>query len=135
MTKPLPHPNATTQPFWSGCQQGRFELQRCEACGHMQFPPRLACTSCHSGALGWVNASGRGTVYSFTTVYRAPIEAFKPDLPYIIAMIELEEGPRAMMNLRGADPERIAIGMEVEIFFEPPAADGGYPLPQARLRS
>lgn len=133
MPKPLPEPNAVTRHFWSGCTDGHFEFQSCGRCGHAQFPPRLTCTSCHSSELIWRRASGFGTVYSFTIVHRAPLDEFKADVPYVIAIVALEEGFRAMMNLREVDPARVSIGMPVEVFFEPPETDG-YPLPQARPR-
>jgi len=132
--KPLPQPNAVTQRFWSSCADGRFEFQHCRGCGHRQFPPRLACTVCHRADLDWQQASGRGAIYSFTVVHRAPLEAFKSDAPYVIAIVELEEGVRAMMNVRGTDPAAVAVGMPVEIFFEPTVAHQP-PLPQARRRS
>lgn len=131
--KPVPHPNAVTQHFWSACGEGRFEFQHCPACGHSQFPPRLTCTACHGAALEWRQSSGRGTVYSFTVVHRAPSDDFKADVPYVIAIVALEEGVRAMMNLRGVNPDNVHIGLPVEIFYEP--TDGSdYPLPQARAR-
>lgn len=133
MSKPLPQPNAVTHRFWSTCRDGRFEFQSCDKCDHAQFPPRLACTSCHSSDLTWRQSKGHGTVYSFTVVHRAPLDAFKVDVPYVIAIVALEEGIRAMMNVRGADPANVSIGMPVELFFEPTEADG-YPLPQARPR-
>lgn len=134
MLKPQPQPNAVTQRFWSSCADGRFEFQHCRNCDHRQFPPRLACTACHGADLDWRQASGGGTIYSFTVVHRAPLEAFKADVPYVIAIVELEEGVRAMMNLLGTDPATVGIGMPVEISFEA-TAEGQPPLPQARLRS
>lgn len=134
MAKPLPQPNAVTQRFWSGCADGRFEFQHCRSCGHRQFPPRLACTKCHGADLDWHESSGKGTIYSFTVVHRAPLDAFKADVPYVIAIVELEEAVRAMMNVRVSDPATLTIGMPVEIFFEP-TAEGQPPLPQARRRS
>lgn len=128
--KPFPKPNSVTAPFWEACAAGRFTFQHCCACGHGQFPPRVSCTACHGTALDWRTASGRGTVYSATVVHRAPIEAFKADTPYVLAIVELEEGVRAMMNVRTDDPEAVTIGLPVEIVFEPTA--GGPPLPQAR---
>jgi uncharacterized OB-fold protein len=132
--KPLPHPNAVTQRFWSSCAEGKLEFQVCQSCGKRQLPPRAACVSCHGAALDWQVASGRATVYSFTVVHRAPLEAFKADVPYVIAIVELEEGVRAMMNIRTSDPNAVAIGQPVEIFFEPTGPDTP-PLPQARPRS
>ncbi len=132
--KPLPQPNAITQRFWSSCAAGRFVFQHCCKCSHRQFPPRLACTRCHNADLDWREASGRGTVYSCTVVHRAPLDSFKADVPYVIAIIELEEGVRAMVNVRVPDSASVTIGMPIEIFFEP-TADGAPPLPQARRRS
>lgn len=132
MSKPLPQPNVVTQRFWSSCKDGRFEFQHCKTCGHSQFPPRLTCTKCHGADLEWQPSNGHGTVYSFTVVHRAPLDSFKSDVPYVIAIVALEEGVRAMVNLREVDPDTVAIGMPVELFFEP--TEGEYPLPQARPR-
>ena len=132
--KPLPQSNATTRHFWAGCGEGRFEIQHCRTCGHRQFPPRFACVRCHGAELEWTKSSGRGAVYSYTVVHRAPLEVFKANVPYVLAVIELEEGVRAMMNVRDIDPSAVRIGLPVEIFFEP-TYDGQPPLPQARPRS
>jgi uncharacterized OB-fold protein len=129
--KPLPHANATTRPFWAGCIAGRFDVQYCRTCGHRQFPPRFACTVCRGTDFEWRTSSGAGTVYSYTVVHRAPLDSFKADVPYVLAIVELEEGVRTMMNVRGVDPEAVRIGLPVEIFFEP-TRDGEPPLPQAR---
>lgn len=133
MSKPLPQPNAVTQHFWTACKEGHFVFQSCEKCGNAQFPPRLACFSCHNDALLWRQSNGRGTIYSFTRVHRAPLDSFKAEVPYIIAIVALDEGVRAMMNVRGVDPDRVSIGMPVELFFE--STEGDYPLPQARPRA
>lgn len=131
--KPLPQPNGVTRHFWSSSAAGKFVFQDCGKCGHRQFPPRFTCTKCHNVDLDWHESTGRGAVYSYTVVYRAPLEAFKADTPYVIGIIELEEGVRAMMNVRVTDPGSVTIGMPVEIFFEP-TVDGAPPLPQARAR-
>lgn len=131
--KPLPQPNATTRPFWDGCAAGHFDVQCCRRCGHRQFPPRFSCTECHATDFEWHKSSGVGTIYSYTVAHRAPLEAFKADVPYVLAIVELEEGVRAMMNLRGVDPQAVRIGLPVEVFFEP-TRDGAPPLPQARPR-
>jgi uncharacterized OB-fold protein len=132
MGKPLPRSDAVTRHFWLSCKDGRFEFQCCQECGHKQFPPRQACAECHGLDLSWQQSAGHGSVYSFTVAHRAPLEAFKPDVPYVVAIVELDEGVRAMMNLRGVDPDAVEIGMPVDICFE--ANEGEYPLPQARPR-
>jgi uncharacterized OB-fold protein len=129
--KPVPVPAGITRAFWEGCIHGAFHYQRCATCGGRQFPPRAFCKACHDADLTWERASGRGKIHSFTVVHRPPLESFKADIPYVIAIVDLEEGVRAMMNVRDIDPAHVAIGMKVELFFEP-TRDGAPPLPQAR---
>ena len=95
-------------------------LPQCRDCGKAFFYPRIACPHCHSRDVGWMQASGKGKLYSFQIAYRALNPAFKIAPPYILAMVELEEGPRLMSNLINieADPEGIKCDMEVEVVFE-----------------
>ena len=93
-TRPLPEPTPVTAPFWEACKAHLLLLQQCETCGHIQFYPRSLCTACMSDDLRWRPARGRGTVYSYSTVHRALLPGFEEDLPYVVAMIELEEGVR-----------------------------------------
>ncbi|GAC1481039.1 MAG: Zn-ribbon domain-containing OB-fold protein [Acetobacteraceae bacterium] len=131
-TRPRPAETPETRPFWDGCRRGELLLQRCEACQSVQFPPRAACLACRSGRLGWMRSAGRGTIYSVTVVRRAPTSAFQADIPYAVALIELDEGVRIMTNLRGCAPEEAAIGQNVEIVFED--RGDGVVLPQAIRR-
>lgn len=126
--KPLPHPTADSEAFWAACNQGRFTVQQCGACGTAQHYPRGLCTSCGSHDLSMVVASGRGEVFSFTINHRAPRPAFAENGPYVIALIDLAEGPRMMMNVIGCDPSDVHIGMMVRIVFED---RGEMKLPQA----
>ncbi|MCY3795976.1 MAG: Zn-ribbon domain-containing OB-fold protein [Gammaproteobacteria bacterium] len=126
--KPLPPINPATQPFWDACAQGRLLLQRCGDCGHLQLYPRLLCAACGSRTLGWVEASGRGTVKTFTIIRRAVSAAFEPDAPYVVALVELEEGPTLMSNIIGRDPASVAIGQPVRVTFE--ARGEGIAVPQ-----
>ena len=134
MDKPIPHATAETQPFWEGCRRGELLYQRCRACGHAQFYPRTLCTACLGSDLEWLRSGGRGTVHAFTVVMRAPSEAFKADVPYVLALVDLEEGFRMMLNVRGADPDwgpdALRIGQPVRIVFE---ERGGQMLPQAEV--
>ncbi len=90
----------------------RLEGQRCESCGSIQFPARSACRSCRSGSLAVHRLSGRGTVYSYTEVGQAP-QGFST--PYLVAMVDLEEGVRITAQLTDVEPEEVAVGMEVEM--------------------
>jgi len=100
----------TTAPFWRAAREHRLMLQRCTACGAYQFYPRPFCLSCFGLGLEWVEASGRATVYSKTTVRIPVIEEMPP--PYVVAIVTLEEGPRLTTNLVGDEP---AIGDQVSL--------------------
>lgn len=118
LAKPVPEPTSETQPYWDGCKNHELRIQKCKACGHYQFYPRIYCTACMSDAVEWVKASGHGTVLSFTTVYRPVTKAFADDVPYVVALITLDEGPQMMSNIVGCAPESVTIGMAVEATFE-----------------
>lgn len=128
MQRPLPVPNADTAPFWDGCARETLTVQRCDDCGTRQFPPRPFCTACRSAALTWVAASGRATVASFTVVHRAPVPAFREAVPYVLALVDLAEGPRMMTNLVDCDPGSVRIGQAVRFVFRR-VADDAPPLP------
>ena len=117
-SKPIPVPTRETRPYWDGCKQHELRIQQCAACAHSQFYPRLYCTACMSERVEWVKASGRGTVLSFTIVYRPVTQAFAADVPYVVALITLDEGPQLMSNVVGCAPETVHIGMPVEVTFE-----------------
>ena len=115
MDKPYPEPDPTTQHFWDAVAAGRLDIQRCRTCGeHVFYPRGSICPHCGSLGLDWVTASGRGVVHSFTVVHRAPPE-FAGEAPYVVALIDLEEGPRMMSRLLGVDPAGVAVGMPVEL--------------------
>ena len=128
MDKPLPRPNAETRPFWEGCARSELLYQYCAACRRAQFYPRSHCAACHGTALKWRRSAGRGAVYSCTTVQRAPTPAFKAMVPYVIALVDLEEGFRMMLNVLDCDPAAVKIGTPVRVVFR---QEGGATLPQA----
>jgi uncharacterized OB-fold protein len=119
----LPRPTPETAPFWDGCRAGRLLIQRCAACGNRQFYPRLVCTRCAARRLEWLAASGRATVESFTVVRQAISPAYAGDVPYVVAIVRLAEGPTMMSNIVQCEPEQVAIGMAVTVVFEPLDAD------------
>jgi uncharacterized protein len=118
--KPLPQPDPLTKPYWDSLKAHAMRLQRCGSCGRFVFFPRALCPFCFSDALTWTPVSGRGVVHAFTVPHRHPSPAFQPDLPYVVALVELEEGPRLMTNLIGVppDPAQIAVGMPVEVVYD-----------------
>ena len=126
MTLPLPAPNADSAAYWSGAKAGKLMLQRCRACGATWFLSRHLCGSCWSDQVEPVEASGRGQVHSFTVIHRAPSAAFAGQVPYVVALIELAEGPRMLANIVGAEARGVAIGEAVRVTFEP-RGDGALP--------
>ena len=121
--KPQPHPTPESQPYWEGAAAGRLRLQRCTACGTVRHYPQLVCAHCYALGVEWIEASGRGTVHSWTVAHHAFHPAFKDDLPYTLVTVDLAEGPRAMGRLDAASQGRLCIGLPVAVAF-PHDADG-----------
>ncbi len=117
--KPLPHVTQLTQPFWDAAKAGRLVVQQCGRCGHRQFPPSRFCDCCLSDDTAWVDASPLGTVWSACEFHRAYFKGFAPDLPYNVALVRLDDGPRMYTNLVGIDYDQVEVGMRVEAVFEP----------------
>lgn len=124
--KPLPHLDPVNAEYWKAARQGRLLIQQCPACGNRQWYPRALCTRC-GGTPEWLQASGRGTVHTFTVIRQQGIPAFKAELPYVIVMVELEEGPLVFGSMPGVAPEAVSIGMPVEVYFAAAAEDVGIP--------
>lgn len=116
--KPVPTPTPETDAYWEGCRAGELRLQRCAECAAVQFPPRRHCGACLSERLGWEVASGRGRVVSWTVVRHPVSAAFAADVPYVVALVVLDEGPTMMAGLRGCAVDAVHIDMRVEIEFE-----------------
>ncbi|MBM3489978.1 MAG: Zn-ribbon domain-containing OB-fold protein [Alphaproteobacteria bacterium] len=117
--KPLPVPDPDSEPFWQGCKRHRLLLRRCTDCGRLRYPPGPVCAHCGSRAGEWREASGRGRVYSWIVVrHPVPQEVFAAEVPYVVALIELEEGVRLASNLVGCPPEAVAADMPVAVTFE-----------------
>jgi uncharacterized OB-fold protein len=117
---PAPQPNAETQAFWDAAEQGRFLIGRCTACGKAHWYPRKTCPFCWSEKTEWVEASGRGTIYSYSVMRRAPG-------PYVVAYVTLAEGPTMLTNLIDCDFDALTIGQAVQLKFSP--SEGGPPVP------
>lgn len=113
---PLPRPTELSEPYWHACAEGRLVVQRCADCGELVFIPQPCCTRCQSRNLAWVECSGRGTVYSYTVIHRAPRPEF--DTPVVVAIVELEEGWHQLTNIIGCAPEEVAVDMPVRVSFK-----------------
>jgi uncharacterized protein len=111
---PEPSPTLETEPFWAAARDDRLLLPRCDDCDTVVWYPRRFCPQCHSRSVSWFEATGRGTVYSYTVVRQAPGD-WKEAVPYVIAYVELDEGPRLLTNVVGCDPDAVEAGRPVEI--------------------
>lgn len=116
--KPLPEPSELALPFWAGLRSGELRLQRCDGCGHFNHPPRISCPKCHGLSFTWTRVAPRGTVYSYTVVHRAPMPAFKADLPYAVALVDIEGTPVKLLSNLLAPVGEVRIGMPVDLVFE-----------------
>jgi uncharacterized OB-fold protein len=121
--KLVPSPTPETQPYWDGLLQGRLRLQRCADCGKIRHYPRPMCDACWSMNTDWVDASGTGTVHSWTITHYAFHPGFKGDLPYVLLTVDLPEGVRMNAQARGIDPSQLRVGLPVVVAFDPVKAD------------
>lgn len=128
--KPLPTLTDDNRPFWDSCRAGRLSLQRC-ACGHLRYPISPFCPRCLSGEFTWTPVSGRGTVFSYVVFHQAYHPGFKQDVPYNVALVQLEEGPRMYSNVVGVPNNAVKVGDALEVVFEPVTAE--ITLPRFRL--
>ena len=115
--RPLPWPNPTTQPFFDAARAHRLELQRCPRDGPFYYP-RSRCPRCLGDDWRWERVSGRGEVHAFTVDRVGHDPAQRSRLPLVIAIVELEEGPRMTANLVGCEPHEVYVGLPVEVAFE-----------------
>lgn len=119
--KPLPEMTPVNQPFWDGAKAGKLMMQRCKDCHSWVFCPRPICVECNSANLEWVQLSGKGKVFSFTVIREVvgnALRGFAPDIPYVTAWIDLDEGPRFCSNIIGCPLESVKIDMPVQVAFE-----------------
>jgi uncharacterized OB-fold protein len=117
---PAPLPNPETKPFWDAASGGKLLLKKCRSCGEVHYYPRTICPLCFSDATEWLEASGRGTIYSYSVMRRAPV-------PYAIAYVTLDEGVTMMSNIVDCDLDAIRISQAVRVVFKP--SEGGPPVP------
>jgi uncharacterized OB-fold protein len=116
--KPLPHPSPESRPFWEACRRHELRLQRCRQCRQYWFPPSSLCPECMSTEFEWAPLSGRGEVFSFVVMHRVYHKGFADDVPYAVALIALEEGPRFLSNLVDCPLDQVRVGLPVEVVFD-----------------
>jgi hypothetical protein len=115
--RPRPVPTRLTEPFWEGTRRGVLLIQRCRACGHWRWTPKLACPQCWSEDTEWAEASGRGTIYSYTVVHR-PVDPAQFTAPYVLAVVELDEGPKLLTNIVDCELDALRVDLRVAVRFE-----------------
>jgi hypothetical protein len=114
----IPAAGELTRPYWEEARRGRLVVQHCPGCDRIWHPPLPRCPHCHRAEPAWRPVSGEGTVYSFTVVRHATHVALASQVPYVIAIVELAEGPRVVAGIRGTPPDSMRVGMPVRAVFE-----------------
>jgi uncharacterized OB-fold protein len=125
----VPEETPLTAPYWEAARKGRVALQRCRDCEHVWHPPMPVCPHCRSESIEWFEASGRGRIHALTTIRHAVHTSVNEALPYVVCIIELEEGPKVIMNLCGEQSDDGAVGERVVLGLGP--TPGGSMLVQA----
>lgn len=116
--KPIPIPDEASMPFFIGAREHKLMIQRCQACGTATWPVKSRCPACLSADLAWTQASGQGTLYSFALMHQVYHPGFASEVPYNIAEVDLEEGPRIISTIVGCTNAELRIGMALEVTFE-----------------
>jgi len=113
-----PHPTIETQPFWDATAQGRIDLAKCDVCGFIPFYPRLICPDCQSTSMTWTTMSGQGTIYSYSVTRAGVSRTWKEHLPFVLAYVQLDEGPMMLTNIVDCDVDAVEIGAPVTAVFD-----------------
>jgi uncharacterized OB-fold protein len=125
--KPLPAITNEAKPFWDAAAQNKLLMQHCKDCGAWVWTPRPLCNECGSEHIEWTPMSGKGEIYSFTVIRqvvgRAASKSFEPDIPYVVAWVDLDEGPRMISNVVGCPVDQVTLGMKVSVVFEQASKD------------
>jgi uncharacterized OB-fold protein len=125
--KPVPRPAPESAKYWQAAKEHRLEIPRCNACGKFWFPPSQSCPHCLAADFTWTPVSGRGKVFTFVTFHRVYHPAFAKEVPYVVALVELDEGPRLLTNIVGVKPESVTCEMPVKVVFDDVSDDVSVP--------
>jgi uncharacterized protein len=121
--KPLPTITPLNQPYWDALKRHELIMQRCDGCAKVWYPPSPLCPRCWSRKFPWTPLSGRGHVSSWVVFHQSYFKGFEGEIPYNVAEVELEEGPRLTTNLVGVANDAIHAGMAVEIVYDDVTAE------------
>jgi uncharacterized OB-fold protein len=120
-----------SRAWWDACRAHRLLVRRCDGCGGLHFPPRRACPQCWSEQTSWHDVSGRGSLYSYSVVRENDLPAFRDAVPYVVAVVELDEGPRLMTTVVDSSAAALGVDAPVEVVF---VDRGDWTFPAFRLR-
>jgi uncharacterized OB-fold protein len=118
MDKPFPIPTPTSQPFWDGLAQRQVRIQQCRACQSWIFYPRVICPRCWAADLDWKEIAGTGTLYTFTICRKPTHPLFADEVPQLLAVVQLDEGPRLTSTLVNVKEQDIRVGMRLKPYFD-----------------
>jgi uncharacterized OB-fold protein len=116
--KPIPVIDERSRPWWEAAKRHELLLQSCASCGHVAFPPAAICPDCHTANLEWLHASPRGVIWSWAVFHKSYFSGFAADIPYAVAIVELEDGPRVWTQIVGVQNSDLRIGLAVEAVFD-----------------
>jgi len=116
--KPLPQPNADDKFFWDGCKEHKLMFQKCLNCGLVRWPPSIICPNCHSNDTEVIEVAGKGKIYTYAVYHQAYHPGFESEVPYVTAVIELEDGPHFLSNIIGCELDEVECDMSVEVVWE-----------------
>lgn len=125
--RPLPRPDEDSEEFWRYCKEHQLRMQCCGNCGHTRFRPSLVCPKCLSTDATWERLSGLGHIYSFVVVHQPMVPGYD-EVPYVLALVDVDEGPRMTTRIIGCDPGDIEIGARVQVAFEDVTDDLSLPV-------
>jgi hypothetical protein len=131
LSKPVPRPSPESRSFWDGAKDRRLMLPRCNVCGQFWFPPSQRCRHCLAADFAWQESAGRGRIYSFVVYHRVYHPAFENDVPYVVAIVELDENVRLLTNIVGTPPEDVRCDARVRVVFAD--TDDGAVLPKFEI--
>ena len=124
-----PQIDASTQEFWDAARRGVLRIKHCNACGANHYYPRPFCPKCWSTDVNWFDAAGTGTLYTYSVVHSNDLPAFRDRVPYVVAIVDLDEGPRMETNIVDCPLDELRVGMRVTVAFED---EGDIVLPRFR---
>jgi uncharacterized OB-fold protein len=132
--QPLPHETFDALPYWEGCRAGKLVIQRCRDCAAYQFYPRDLCITCGSAQVEFVEVSGRAIVHAYSICHKPLSPRFADLTPYVVALVDLAEGPRMMTNIVGCPESELHIGMAVQVAFQHLGPDVTVPVFEREIR-